>query len=904
MGFTNRVRSLFRPAVTESIVADESSAAVMAPPTAAQVRRVGYEYGIPLSSMSTSVQVAATSERQQILSQLHQLYMTCDWVSSSIDVVARTVTAGGLQVVANASITEGDIADDPPPVMRLKRLTSFTNPREDMIQLLRNVVIDLLLFGDAYLETVCLLGEPVALYALDATTMTVDADEHGEVRGYIQNVDGVRSANFGPDNIIHFSLDAPRGGLYGVSPAQKVQLPATAWLFVMATLKECFRRGDPPRIHVDLNHYSDTDVQRWREQYRVSNLGPKSVGEPLTTTGGGAVQVLDPRKVTDYLDAARQLRDEIICGFGVPPSKLGIIETGNLGGGTGEAQDKAVSLSTPIPTPSGWTTMGELRVGDQVLDEAGRPCNVVGTYEVPNADSWRLSFSDGTWIDCCSDHLWVTWTYKDRCAYGRSASRVGNAGLPENWPTWRSGRGLGPQIRRTAEVVGTLQAYRGRGNHSIPVSGALDLPEVKLPIDPYVLGAWLGDSTSTDGSITNAVVDEQIIGEIRTAGYDTVERPSVRRRRMTVACYNVLELKAQLKQAGILGDKHIPVAYLRASAAQRLALLQGLMDTDGGFSSGQQVLFRSTNERLADAVVELARSLGQKPVKAKGRAMLNGVDCGPQYGITWTPTIQVFRLARKVSKWAPRERAQMQLMHRMITGAVKIPNQPMRCIRVDSPNAMYLAGEAMIPTHNTFRVNTVIPVANLVLEKLNFHLLQQGFGIYDYHLEFSEIDFRDSKVVEEIRDMRLRNGSYSLNRYRDEIGEPPVPGGDLCILVDRQGVIAWEDMDAMSKSTVAYRAAPLTQAGVDGYVPGLPPSVLNDPGMKDVGKIPVPSIVPRDKRDPATEPGLHLDGIQGVPPKESAVARDQRRLSESWQAAYRARRATALRELPKVDVDA
>jgi len=541
VGLTDRVRGFFRPAVTESAVAEKAPDAVMTPPTTAQVRRIGYEYGIPLSSMSASTQVSATSERQQILSQLHQLYMTCDWVSSSIDVVARTVTAGGLQVVADASITEGDIADDPPPVMRLKRLTAFVNPREDMIQLLRNVVIDLLLFGDAYLEVVCLLGEPVALYTLDATTMTVDADEHGEVREYIQNVDGVRSANFGPDDVIHFSLDAPRGGLYGVSPAQKVLLPATAWLFTMATLKECFRRGDPPRLHVDLNHYSDTDVQRWREQYRISNLGPKAVGEPLTTTGGGAVQVLDPRKVTDYLDAARQLRDEIICGFGVPPSKLGIIETGNLGGGTGEAQDK------------------------------------------------------------------------------------------------------------------------------------------------------------------------------------------------------------------------------------------------------------------------------------------------------------------------------------------------------------------------TFRVNTVIPVGNLILEKLNFHLLQQGFGIYDYHLEFSEIDFRDSKIVEEIRDMRLRNGSYSLNRYRDEIGEPPVPGGDLCILVDRQGVIAWEDMDAMSKSTVAYRVAPLTQAGVDGYVPGVPPSVLNDPAMPDPGTATVPSVVPRAQRDPATEPGLHLDGIQGVPPKESAVARDQRRLSESWQAAYRARRAKALRELPKVD---
>ncbi|MFF4403828.1 phage portal protein [Streptomyces sp. NPDC001404] len=317
-------------------------------PTAAQVRRTGYEYGIPLHTATTSAQVAATSERQQVLAQLHQAYMSCNWVSASVDLIARTVTAGGLQVVAEAK-KEGGTPQDTPEVVRLKRLLRFTNPREDMVQLLRNVATDLMLFGDAYLEIVCLLGEPVALYTLDATTMTVIADQHGEVSGYIQDVDGVRRANFGPDQVIHISLDAPRGGLYGVSPVQKCLLPITAWLFCMATIKECFRRGDPPRVHVDLQHFQDSDVQRWREQYRVYNLGPKAVGEPLLTTGGGTVQVLDQRKVTDYLDADRQLRDQIISQIGVPPAKLSIIETGNLGGGTGEAQDKTFRVNTIIP---------------------------------------------------------------------------------------------------------------------------------------------------------------------------------------------------------------------------------------------------------------------------------------------------------------------------------------------------------------------------------------------------------------------------------------------------------------------------------------------------------------------------------------------------------------------------
>ncbi len=339
------VRDLFRrtpdaepTAVTESVEA----------PTAAQVRRAGYEYGIPLHTATTSAQVAATSERQQVLAQMHQAYMSCNWVSACVDLIARTVTAGGLQAVPEDN-GGGTQAPNTPQVARLRRLMRFCNPREDMVQLLRNVSTDLLLFGDAYLEVVSLLGEPVALYTLDATTMTVVADQHGEVSGYLQDVDGVRRAAFGPGQVIHISLDAPRGGLYGVSPAQKCLLPVTAWLFTMATLKECFRRGDPPRVHVDLQHFQDTDVQRWREQYRVFNLGPKAVGEPLLTTGGGTVQVLDQRKVADYLDADRQLRDQIIAAFGVPPAKLGIIESGNLGGGTAEGQDKTYRVNTIIP---------------------------------------------------------------------------------------------------------------------------------------------------------------------------------------------------------------------------------------------------------------------------------------------------------------------------------------------------------------------------------------------------------------------------------------------------------------------------------------------------------------------------------------------------------------------------
>ena len=332
-------------------IVEARTAAQLTPPKDNQVRRQGYEYGVQIGgSTSAGVQSAYSQERIQILTQLYQAYLTCPWVSGPIDLIARTATAGGLTVVVDdLDDHDGKIPDDPPEVTRLRRLMKFCNPREDMVQLLRQTAIDLLLFGDAYLEVVELLGEPVALYTLDATTITVLCDEHGEVNGYKQDVDGIRSTQFDKDQIIHISLDAPRGGVYGVSPAQKALLPVTAWLFTEATIKENFRRGDPPRVHVDLGTMKELDVQRWREMYIVNNLGPKAVGNPVITTGGGVVTDLDPRKVADYLAASKQLRDEIISCFGTPPAKLGIIETGNIGAGTGESQEKTFRINTVFP---------------------------------------------------------------------------------------------------------------------------------------------------------------------------------------------------------------------------------------------------------------------------------------------------------------------------------------------------------------------------------------------------------------------------------------------------------------------------------------------------------------------------------------------------------------------------
>ena len=111
--------------------------------------------------------------------------------------------------------------------------------------------------------------------------------------------------------------------------------------------------------------------------------------------------------------------------------------------------------------------------------------------------------------------------------------------------------------------------------------------------------------------------------------------------------------------------------------------------------------FVSTNERLAFGVLELARTLAYRPVLAKGVAKLHGVEIGPKYRVTWRPHEPAGQLPRKRMNWRSPDKQALRLRHRMITDAVQVSPSLMRCITVDSPNAMYLAGEAMIPTHNT-----------------------------------------------------------------------------------------------------------------------------------------------------------------------------------------------------------
>lgn len=353
----------------------------------------------------------------------------------------------------------------------------------------------------------------------------------------------------------------------------------------------------------------------------------------------------------------------------------------------GRLEGKALAVDTPIPTPQGWRRMGELRVGDEVFGADGHAYPVIAATEVMvDRTCYEVLFSDGQSIVADSSHLWLTMTKSARKHGGRAA------------------------VRTTAELAGSLRAQE-EYNHHVALADAVRYPEQPLPIDPYVLGVWLGNGAGGCAEITCGAGDERMLEEIRWAGYCVRDLDGRRFRigglsrgyvgwRRGSASGGFLpddSLSNVLRGLGLLGNKHVPELYLRSSVPQRLALLQGLMDSDGYVDTLGRCEFVSIRENLADDVLEMAASLGLRPVKRKKKVTFRGVDHGVAFQVKFTPHLNVFRLERKVVrlKNGPVRR------FRAIIDVRRVPTRPVRCIEVDAEDGLFLAGPTFIPTHNS-----------------------------------------------------------------------------------------------------------------------------------------------------------------------------------------------------------
>ncbi|MGL5827727.1 MAG: ATP-binding protein [Nocardioides sp.] len=270
-----------------------------------------------------------------------------------------------------------------------------------------------------------------------------------------------------------------------------------------------------------------------------------------------------------------------------------------------------------------------------------------------------------------------------------------------------------PESRMTTGemLAAGIRCPGSQANFAIRAAQPVELPEADLLVSPYVLGAWLGDGGSGSGTFTQSDAPEhsgdsdmqRLIAAIQDGGYQAHRIPSSHN---TVGTHG---LQADLRAIGVLGEKHIPTAYLRSSVDQRLALLQGLMDTDGTIGKRGGCELSLSDRRLASDALDLIRSLGIKASATWDRpASYRDVDgqlvtCKDRHRIKFTTDKPVFRLPRKAERLPATLRETATWLYITAIEPVKPSDpdyEPGRCITVDSPDRTYLC-EQYVPTSNT-----------------------------------------------------------------------------------------------------------------------------------------------------------------------------------------------------------
>ena len=340
---------------------------------------------------------------------------------------------------------------------------------------------------------------------------------------------------------------------------------------------------------------------------------------------------------------------------------------------------KALPIDTPILTTKGWKAHGDLRPGDFVFGDDGKPKKVLFNFGKYIWHTMKMDFADGISVISAHEHLWKIYADHD------------------------NHKGRQEEITETQDIF----TKKHRRSPYIKADAVLDMPHKTLPIDPYILGLWLGDGISAQGVIISGKQDVKSytgIGEIREVkdGYFRVLVPGLSRK---------------LRLCGLLGNKHIPADYFTASVEQRYELLRGLMDTDGTVDKKGRCEFTQKDGALANDVYILLRTLGIKPTKHIYDAILNGRRVGKKMRLMFTPDkdVQIFKLARKQAridnKTANDRNDKKKFFIQAITENADVM---VNCIQVD--DGMYLAGMDLIPTHNSEGSSRKLPAFMLGLD--------------------------------------------------------------------------------------------------------------------------------------------------------------------------------------------
>lgn len=279
----------------------------------------------------------------------NQMYEQTSWIRAVVGVICKAVTARGYSLVPTKPNA------DPKSAEILSEFFASCNPNDTFVEILDDVTRDEYVFGNAFLEVVKGAGGvPRELWNLDATTMRVKADEHGAILGYVQAprfaVRGAARVEFAAEEVIHLKLGTKGSTLYGLSPLASLILPVTVDKFAQIYNRAFFVNGAKIRGAFIMKDATPEQVERNREYLQARAKNPDLAHSDLVLEGSIEFkQIGVNQKDMEFLQLREFTRNEILAVYGVPPSKVSIIETGNIGAGTGEHQTQTFYEETILP---------------------------------------------------------------------------------------------------------------------------------------------------------------------------------------------------------------------------------------------------------------------------------------------------------------------------------------------------------------------------------------------------------------------------------------------------------------------------------------------------------------------------------------------------------------------------
>ncbi len=392
---------------------------------------------------------------------------------------------------------------------------------------------------------------------------------------------------------------------------------------------------------------------------------------------------------------------------------------------------RAMPLDSKILTPTGWQAMGNLEIGDEVIGSDGKATEVIGVFPQGKKKVYRLTMTDGSSAVACAEHLWAVHTASDK----------------------RRDKPL--RVLETQELMNNLRCFH-QYRYELPLlSAPVEWDFRQTPIDPYLLGLLLGDGCLTGKTPPSfCTADAELISSMEfaltgmnlsfrrksTIDY-TITNPAAKNSGGSVRNPLTQALRGLNLTGTYSSTKFIPENYLHNCAAVRLAVLQGLLDTDGGPVTQQnrmcRIQYTTTSEQLKDDVLFIVRSLGGvaywRRRKAEGRKP--GFARGMEVGFRNDAFVMDIRLPQGLEPFRLKRKADIYHQHgggrpvRFIKSVEFVGVEETQCISVAALDSLYVTDDFIL-THNTLADAFIIldEAQNTTSEQMKMFLTRIGFG--------------------------------------------------------------------------------------------------------------------------------------------------------------------------------